>query len=815
MTPEELFEAIGQVTEERLRQSEQMESSVEIPGQKEKKAHGTAPEHVMTTMNRQKISGESRTGAAAEKNPDCHAEKERKDPDAHAGKKDPDDHTKKRGKDPDSHAGKKKDPDDRTGKKGMYPDRHIKEKGERSEEHSMQKTDEEQVIPLRKSIRWRRWGSLAACLCVLLLAAVVLPRTILREDAPKEYVQEVPEDYSQETAEAEQAVENTAENEEGQTLTGGDTAAEDTAVEEASAGDEKLSESSAKDSDAAAEASGDTVNTAGMTAEEEQEAVLQELAEERTQAEEMGQPSAAALPIDDAEAEVSEADASDDSTGEAAETDAETAGTDAETAEAEASETEEKTAASDAASEDSSATAENRETSGVAGQTEEDQETEKMTAAGEEAAAGGMGMDTGITIQWIILVLLMALSAFFSSAETALTTVNRIQAQLIAEEGKASAKRVLWILDRSDKMLSAILIGNNVVNLSASALATTLTIAVFGSVFVGIATGILTLVLLVFGEIVPKSLATIYSLRIAMAYSAVIKALMILLTPLIFLVDMIMKGILKLLRVDKDAAGNSMTERELKTLVDVGLEEGAIEDDEFEMITNVFRLDESLARDIMIPRTDMTYVQVDMTKEQLMGIYREDHYTRYPVYTDNRDTVIGIINMKDLLFLSEEEDFNIRKYMREPHFTFEHKEVGTLLIEMREESLAMTMVLDEYGAVSGLITMEDILEEIVGEIRDEYDKDETDAIRPLKKAGEYLIDGSTNLDDINEELDTDLHSELYDSLGGYIIEYLDRLPKKGEKILLENGIKLIVQVVKKNRIEVVHLILPGKVTENS
>lgn len=427
-------------------------------------------------------------------------------------------------------------------------------------------------------------------------------------------------------------------------------------------------------------------------------------------------------------------------------------------------------------------------------------------------------MDSLPVIQGVILLLLIIFSGFFSSAETALVSVNRIQVQLLADEGNKNAKRVLWILDRSPKMLSAILIGNNIVNLSASALATAMTTKLFGSAYIGAATGILTLLVLIFGEVTPKSLAATYSLKLSLAYSAIVKAFMIILTPLVFIIDGIRKGILKIFGIDPDAKVNTMTEEELKTLVDVAKEDDAIEEDEFKMINNVFSLDESLAKDIMVPRIDMVFVQADMSREEVMDIFRENTYTRYPVYTDNRDTVIGTINMKDILLLPDEEEFSIRNILREPNFTFEHMEAGTLLMEMREKSINIMIVLDEYGATSGMITLEDILEEIVGEIRDEYDNDETDAIKQLKKKNEFLVDGGTNLDDVNEMLELDreheITSEEYDSIGGFMIEQLDRLPKRGECIELPDGIKLIAEVVRRNRIEDVHIILPESFKEN-
>ncbi len=409
-------------------------------------------------------------------------------------------------------------------------------------------------------------------------------------------------------------------------------------------------------------------------------------------------------------------------------------------------------------------------------------------------------MDIVPAIQIIVIIVLLFSSAFFSSAETAFTCVNKIQLQLLAEEGDKKALRALRILDNTSKMLSAILIGNNIVNIVASALMTIFTIKIFGNLYVGAATGILTFIILVFGEITPKSIAVVKSLRLCRSYSMAIWIIMIILTPLIFITGALRRGIMKLLRINEGDKSSAMTEEELKTLVDVGYEEGAIENDEFEMISNIFSLDDILAKNIMVPRLDMVFVHVETSLEDLMEIFREYSYTRYPVYAETMDAVIGTINMKDVFLLRDRSDFSVRNILREPHFTFEHKEVGTLLIEMREESINLMIVLDEYGATSGMITMEDVLEEIVGEIRDEYDNDETDDIIELIKDKKYLINGSTSLADVNESLDIDLVSEEYDSLGGYMIERLDRLPKKGEKIKVEGGVTLSAEVVRWNRV---------------
>ena len=419
-------------------------------------------------------------------------------------------------------------------------------------------------------------------------------------------------------------------------------------------------------------------------------------------------------------------------------------------------------------------------------------------------------MDSSDAIQIAALLFLLLLSAFFSSAETSLTTVNKIRIQSLAEQGNRNAKILEKVISDSSKMLSTILIGNNIVNISASSLATTITLRLFGNAFVSVSTGILTLLVLIFGEITPKTMATIHSEKIALSYARIIYALMVLFTPLVFIVQHLSFLMLRLLRVDPNAKGASMTEHELRTIVNVSQEDGVIESEEKQMIYNVFDFRDSVAKDIMIPRIDMTFVDINCTYEELMDIYRDVKYTRFPVFEDNTDNVIGTINVKDLLLLTQKdiEHFSIRSILREPYFTYEHKSTADLLLEMRESSYNLAIVLDEYGATAGLVTTEDLLEEIVGEIRDEYDEGEDEEIRVIIPEKEYIVDGSSKLDDISEALQIELESEDYDSIGGYIIEHLDSLPAQGQGITLESGIRLVADVVRKKRIEQVNIYLP-------
>ena len=424
-------------------------------------------------------------------------------------------------------------------------------------------------------------------------------------------------------------------------------------------------------------------------------------------------------------------------------------------------------------------------------------------------------MDSGDSFLFIILIILLMLSAFFSSSETALMTVNKIRLRSLADEGNKRAAMVLDITENhTSKMLSAILIGNNIVNISASSLSATLAYA-FGGYMVSIATAVLTVAILVFGEITPKNYATVNAEKIALRYIPVIRFFMTVMTPVIFIINLFSRGIMFLLRVDPKAADKALTEEDLRTIVDVSHEDGIIESGEKEMIYNVFDLGDANAKDIMVPRVHVTFANVDNTYDELIEIFREDKFTRLPVYEENPDNIVGIINMKDLLLYNRDESFHIRDIMRQPHFTYEYKNISELLVEMRDSTFNIAIVLDEYGEMAGLITLEDILEEIVGEIHDEYDEQEDDRIRQISD-NEYIIEGSLNLDDVNDRLGTAFESEDYDSLGGFIIEQLDdRLPEVNDEVTTEDGSRLVVEKLDKNRVESVHVYLPESEDEGS
>ena len=410
-------------------------------------------------------------------------------------------------------------------------------------------------------------------------------------------------------------------------------------------------------------------------------------------------------------------------------------------------------------------------------------------------------MDSSDVTQLIILLILLLLSGFFSSAETALTTVNKIRLRYLAEEGNKRAATTLKITENSGKMLSAILIGNNIVNLSASSLTTSLAYNLGGPA-VAIASVVLTVLILLFGEITPKTLATLHSEKLALLYAPVIDIFMKVMTPVIFVINSLSNLVMLILRIDPNAKMNTMTENELRTIVDVSHEDGVIESEEKEMIYNVFDLGDAKAKDVMVPRVNVTFADIDSSYTELIALFREDKFTRLPVYAESKDNVVGTINMKDLLlFDNNQKDFHVKDILREAYFTYEYKNISELLVEMRTASFNIAIVLDEYGETAGLITLEDILEEIVGEIHDEYDENEDENIREINPR-------STNLDDLNDSLDLHLESEDYDSVGGFIIEHLDRLPEEKDEITTSDGIRMVVEKLDKNRIEQVHIYLP-------
>lgn len=408
-------------------------------------------------------------------------------------------------------------------------------------------------------------------------------------------------------------------------------------------------------------------------------------------------------------------------------------------------------------------------------------------------------MSSSDTWRLIALLFMLILSGFFSASETALMTLSKIRIRHMVDENVKGAKTVQTLLDNPSKLLGAILVGNNLVNILASALATALAIKFYGPSGVAISTAIMTIFVLIFGEITPKSLATQNSEKIALKVGKPIKIITYVLGPIIHVMIFITNIFIRLFGGDPSKAKPFITEEELRTIVNVSHEEGILEVEEREMINNVFEFGDSHAKDVMTPRTDMVAAHVESTFDEIIELYRSEQFSRIPVYGESHDDIVGILYIKDLIFFDHhEESFDIRAYMRQPFFTYEFKSTSDLFKEMRSNRIPMSIVLDEYGGTAGIVTLEDLVEEIVGEINDEYDDDEQEI--EVIREDEYIVDGSTKLDDINEMLGLHLESDNFDSIGGYVIGLIGRIPEEEEIVEIDN-MKVTVLYVDKNRIE--------------
>lgn len=413
-------------------------------------------------------------------------------------------------------------------------------------------------------------------------------------------------------------------------------------------------------------------------------------------------------------------------------------------------------------------------------------------------------MDPSYTWQIVSLIILIGLSGFFSMSETALMSLNKIKLRHMVEEGVAGAKSVEKLIEDPNKLLGAILIGNNVVNIGASSLATVLATNIFGNSGVGIATGVITILVLIFGEITPKSIAKQKSETVALMVVKPIQFIVFIFKPFVYVFTIISSLFIRLLGGDPNKAESFITEEELKTMVDVSEEEGVLENVEKEMIFNIFDFVDLQVKDVMVQRVDIVVVDEEATYDEVMDIIKSEQFSRIPVYSETIDNVIGVINVKDFAMVENiREDFNVTKYVREPFYTFEFKKIVELFKEMKKARNHIAVVLDEYGGTVGLVTIEDLVEEIVGEIEDEYDE-EDNSIEVIKE-NEYVVDGSARLHDISELLGVDIDSEEFDSVGGLMIGALGRMPEEKEEVV-SNDITFIAEEIDKNRIKKVRLI---------
>ena len=417
-----------------------------------------------------------------------------------------------------------------------------------------------------------------------------------------------------------------------------------------------------------------------------------------------------------------------------------------------------------------------------------------------------MDSSTSNSIQIVLLIILLIGSGFFSASETALMSLSKIKMRHMEEDGVKGAKLVSTLIEDSNRLLTSILIGNNIVNIAATSITTSLFTAMLGAQGVAIATGLMTVLVLIFGEITPKTISANNPEKASLVVAKPIKFFVTILTPIVWMFNIITKIIFKLFGIDSEGVKPFITEEELKTMVNVSHEEGLLEMEEREIINNVFEFGDMQAKEAMVQRLDIVAIDMEDSYEEIIDLFKTEKLSRMPVYEETIDDIIGILNIKDIIFLSDEEieNFDIKKYMREAFFTYEFKKITQLLEEMKKDKSQMAIVVDEYGGTAGLITIEDLVEVIVGDIEDEYDEEE-DEIQVISP-NEFLVDGSTKISDVNEILNIELESEEFDSIGGYIIGYIRHIPEENEIIEMDN-IKFNIESVDKNRIKKIRIML--------
>ena len=399
----------------------------------------------------------------------------------------------------------------------------------------------------------------------------------------------------------------------------------------------------------------------------------------------------------------------------------------------------------------------------------------------------------------IILVILILINAFFAAAEIAFISLNDAKIELQAKEGNKKAKKIQNMLKNPSKFLATIQIGVTLAGFLSSAFASdtfadklapvlntwlpSVSISTWKSISIIIITIILSYFTLVFGELVPKRIAMKYYEKVSFASIGIIKTISVITAPFVKFLTFSTNLVSKMFGVTGEEEDN-VTEEEIRMMGDVGEEKGTIKEEEKEMINNVFEFNDKFVSEIMVPRNKIFALDIDMTIAEVIEKLSEDmRYSRIPVYDENMDNIKGIIYIKDLLISNKNKNSKIKSLVKEAYFVSETKRVNELFQELRKDKKQIAIILDEYGGTDGMVTMEDILEEIVGEIYDEYDK-ETDKFKKIDN-NTFLFDASIALYDVEKFLDIDIDEEDVDTLGGYLIKKLDRIPKDGEKPIVE------------------------------
>lgn len=402
-------------------------------------------------------------------------------------------------------------------------------------------------------------------------------------------------------------------------------------------------------------------------------------------------------------------------------------------------------------------------------------------------------------IELIVIIVGVMGSAFFSSSETALTSINVFKIRQMEENGVENSSLVRNLTENIGKVLTTILIGNNIVNIVTTTVATIFFTDLLGPSGAVVSTIVLTLTILIFGEVTPKNIATSSSEKVALMVSKPIKFFDFILKPMSFFLQAITNLLTKIIIGENKQKDEIVTEEDLKTIVDVSEEQGVINYQESEIINNVFEFGDSDVEDIMTARTNMEAIGVDMEDRNLKDFLKNCKHSRIPVYGKSIDNIIGILHMKDIVaFIADDKELDIEKMVRPAFYVYDNMHIFDLFKSMRGENVSLAIVIDEYGGTSGIVTIEDIVEELVGEIEDEYDTHLESILKINDK--EFLVNPSIHINDFNDYFDTDLEQIKNDSIGGFLIDKLARIPKLGDTIEIE-GIRISVAQINRYKLE--------------
>ncbi len=405
----------------------------------------------------------------------------------------------------------------------------------------------------------------------------------------------------------------------------------------------------------------------------------------------------------------------------------------------------------------------------------------------------------------ILLGVLLVLSAFFSASETAFTSISKLKVRHMLDANVKGAKYIAKILDNPNKMLTSILVGNNIVNITMTSIATALTIHYFGESGTGIAAVVTTIFILLFGEITPKTIANAFPEKICLGIAVILRLIILILTPFAFVFSRISDLLLILLGRKNGKKKVSITEEELKTMVNVSQEEGVLETDEQEMIFNIIEFNDTEVGKIMTPRTEIVGVDINAGYDEVFRVFKENQYSRIPVYQNSLDEIVGVLHLKDLVLFDKDKNvYHNKNYMKEPYITWENFKVSDVFKKMKSSKCTMGIVLDEYGGTAGIVTIEDFVEEIVGDINDEYDEYDNKKISIISE-NVILADGLAEINDINDKLDVNLSNERFNTIGGFVTGELGKFPLKGDTLIYNDIIEFVVESAGKNKVEKVKI----------